>query len=263
MPKAGQRRKQNRKTTTKTRLNKIRCRVCKSFFVPKRPDIVTCSPSCSAEYHAKLRLDRYHRLHPDASYGKRNAKGKPKPAKDTKKKAASSFLDTKVDRRSDRSKIRDLLRSPDADNSLSKADKAAVERVMALPYGERWKGGAKNWSPEQRKYAQRIEMKRISSDFSSAMESNERKDFGPPSMDEPRKKKRADLPYKYDPLDDESDTDDELAAIGKQSSESDASSGDSTADDDDSGASDCAADPFAALAAEDDEIDATDEENQA
>ena len=260
MPTAGQKNAPRPQKTPQK--NKLRCRICGKTFVPKRPDIVTCSPACSEEYHAKLRLERYHKLHPEAAYGKRvskkDAAGKGKSAT---KKANGSFLDTKFDRRSDRSKIRDLLRTPENESALSKADREAVERVMALPHCERWMGGAKDWTPEQRKYAQRLEMKRISSDFSSVMESNNRKDFGPPSLDEPKKRKKADLPYKYDPFDDETESDPENPSAVNQTDESDAS-GDSTSDDD-SGASDAAGDPFATILIQDDEIDATDEENQA
>ena len=235
--------------------SKIRCSICHRWFSPVRSNSKTCSRECSVEYSKRKIIDRYHRLHPKASYGRRTSAGDGKAKKTNAKntvckssgKKVAKGVNVKVDRRSPRSIIRSILQAPDRLNCLTKEEKASVERIMALPAIQRWEAGARNWSDEQRKYAQKIEIKKISSEFSSIFTSFDRKDYGLPMQE--RKKKKDELPFKYDVLTDDSDD-----SFGDSDE-----SGDSYTSDDEVQAEST---EVATNQVEDEEVDATDEENQ-
>lgn len=135
-------------------LPKVRCEICRQWFTPVSKDQLVCSDECRDEKRRRKDRARYKKSVGGVLSGRKYPTKKQQPK--TKKKGR--YLTHK-------GQLKQVFASAkEALASLKPKEIENVERIMALPYGERWEAGAKRWTEAQRVLARRIELKRIASD---------------------------------------------------------------------------------------------------
>lgn len=135
-------------------LPKVKCEICRQWFVPVSREQLVCSDECRDEKRRRKDRDRYKKSVGGVLTGRKNPTKKQQPKKGRK----GSCLTHK-------GKLKQVFVSAkEALASLKPKDINAVERIMALPHSERWEAGAKRWTEAQRVLARRIELKQIAFD---------------------------------------------------------------------------------------------------